>query len=652
MTTRGGAAWKLQQHLFQHRHEDKSPAVHREITEFLWSDVDRGVVLGFRGIGKSTLVEEVLTIAAGFRLFHNCLIIGSSEARAAERLAAVSNELKMNDGVKQQWGDMVGDPWTQTKLGLRWGGCIQAMGRDQDIRGLKHLDWRPDLVIVDDFEDKDNVQTPEGRRKTLRWFLAELLPACDPKRKVRVLATPMDAESVPMLLIRKPRPAWDVKVFPILYLDGEGVETPTWPARFPLAWCSRERADYEALGEIDIWEREFMCNAVSSASRVFKPEMIRVAPVEHTFQAKWAMIDPARTTRRTSAMTGWAVWSWERHRLVVWEAGARHMMPDEIVDLAFRLAGEHEPVDVGIEEDGLNEWLLQPIRSRMLRDGTIPCRAVRAPKGKLDFIRGLQPFFSAGEVTLCSEMPELREQLLSFPTGRIDAPNALAYALQLRPGRLIYDGWNARQHILPFQAQNSYVREYSLALNATRTIVTGMLVVSIDGRVVVVADFVREGDPGEAAESILREASIRSAGRLTAFAGPQHFDQWRNVGLVQALRASGCDCRPGGAVEAGREFIRAELGRSVAGEPSFAVSDGASWTLRAFAGGYARSVRDGEIHQEATDNRYRTLMEGLESFCGLFAWQNESDQNRNWAFDREGRRYLSAAPDRTLNARQ
>ena len=640
----GKAAWKVQQRLFAHRHEDASPSCHREISAFLWSPLDRGVLLGFRGIGKSTLVEEFLVIAAGEQLFRNCLIIGSSEARAAERLAAVSNELKMNDGGKQLWGDLVGEPWTQTKLVLRSGRCIQAMGRDQDIRGLKHLDWRPDLVIVDDFEDKDNVQSPEGRRKTLRWFLAELLPACDPKRKIRVLATPMDAESVPMLLVKKPRPAWDQQVFPVLYLDEEGNEQATWPDRFPLEWCIRTRADYEALGEIDIWEREYMCNAVSSASRVFKPEMIRIAPVEHTFQAKWAMIDPARTTRRTSAMTGWAVWSWERHRLVVWEAGARHMMPDEIVDLVFQLANEHEPIDVGVEEDGLNEWLLQPIRARILRDGAIPYRAVRAPKGKLDFIRGLQPFFSAGEVTLSKEMPELREQLLAFPTGRIDAPNALAYALQLRPGRLIYDGWNNSQHISPHQS--GYVRDYSLALNATRTLVTGMLVASVDGRLRVVADFMREGDPGEAAERILREASIRSAGRITAFAGPQHFDQWRNVGLVQALRACGCDCRPGGSVESGREFIRAELGRSVAGEPSFGVSDRATWTLRAFAGGYARRSQDGGLSAEAEDNRYRTLMEGLESFCGLFAWQNESDQNRNWAFDREGRRYLSAMPSK------
>jgi len=58
------------------------------------------------------------------------------------------------------------------------------------------------------------------------------------------------------------------------------------------------------------------------------------------------MIDPARIVRRTSATTGWAVWSWVRNRLIVWEAGATQLMPDEIVDLVFRLNRNYAPVEV------------------------------------------------------------------------------------------------------------------------------------------------------------------------------------------------------------------------------------------------------------------------------------------------------------------
>ena len=179
---------------FEHRHEDATPAFHQDMISTWWSRDDRYVLLAFRGSAKSTLSEEAITLAAFLRWFNNCLLIGSSEARAAERLAAISHELKTNDGLREVFGDPVGEVWTQTKLVLSTGQCIQAMGAAQDIRGIKHLDWRPDFVVVDDFEDRDNVQTPEGRRKTMRWFLGEMLPACDPRRRVRVLATPMDAE--------------------------------------------------------------------------------------------------------------------------------------------------------------------------------------------------------------------------------------------------------------------------------------------------------------------------------------------------------------------------------------------------------------------------------------------------------------------------
>jgi hypothetical protein len=633
--------WRAHEELFLHRHENSSPPAHREIVDCLWSPEPRAVLLAFRGSGKSTRIEEYVTLSACERLFRNCIIVGSSEARAAERLAAVSNELKTNDVMRWLYDDLVGPVWTQTKLQLTTGFCIQAMGRDQDIRGIKHLDWRPDLVVVDDFEDKDNAQTPEGRRRTLRWFLSELLPACDPRRRVRVLATPLDAESVPMVLIRKPRPAWPLLSIPIVYRDQDGDEQPTWPERFSLDWVAQERADYEALGEPDVWEREYMVNATSAASRVFQPEMIRVERIEHTFQSKWAMIDPARTVRRTSAFTGWAVWSWERHRLIVWEAGAQHLMPDQIVDLVFRLNRDHQPVEVGIEEDGLNEWLLQPIRARMVADGGIPYRAVKAPRGKLDFIRGLQPFFAAGEVVLSSEMPELRDQLLAFPTGRIDAPNALAYALQLRPGRLIYENWNANAHIQPidFPTGNLY-----LAANATREMVAGIMVAVDDGRIRVLGDWIVEGDPGEAAENLVRSASMSAGGNLTVIVGPRHFDQWHNVGFVAALRNIGVQCRPGGPAEGGRAVLRRALERTRGGAPEFSVAPEAHWTLRALSGGYTRPFRNGRLAEEAEDNRYRVLIEGLENLAGLWQWGVEEERERNFAYDAAGKPYLSILP--------
>jgi hypothetical protein len=93
------------------------------------------------------------------------------------------------------------------------------------------------------------------------------------------------------------------------------------------------------------------------------------------------------------------------------------------------------------------------------------------------------------------------------------------------------------------------------------------------------------------------------AGRgLTVIAGPQHFDQWSNVGLVQAFRAYAVDCRPGSSAEAGKAEIRSLLERRMGESPSLGVFPDATWTLRAFAGGYVRPFHNGVIAEEPENN--------------------------------------------------
>jgi len=630
--------------LFQHRHEYPFADFHRSLVEDFWSPERFYIDLGFRECGKTTLVEEGIIVAALEGAFRNCLIIGAKEELAAELLVNIKSELDNNEWLQLAWGysDCHGDTWTSTKITLRSGCCIQARGVGQTMRGTQHHNMRPDLVVVNDFEDDEDVLSPEGRRKTLRWFLKILLPACDrARRKIRIYDTVRDADSVPMMLIKNQK--WPHRFIPICYRDEAGAERSSWPGHPTLTeeWISNERRMYAQLGELDIFEREYMCEAMSQADRTFTADMLKITPVEHTFQGKWVSIDPARSTTRSSAFTGWAVWSWDRHRLIVWECGAKHMMPSEIVDLAFRLNRDHQPVEIGIEENGLNQWLLEPIRARVASDGAIPYRSLWIPKGQIDFIKGLQPFFANGQVALTTEMPELREQLLGFPTGRRDAPNALAYALQLRPGRLIYEGFNPNVHIQPAEPGSGALY---LAVNATRGMVAAVLVRLDGGRIACLADWCVDGDPGQASEALVRSASMFAGSGLTAIAGPRHFDQWQNVGLVQAFRELGVQCRPGGAIEAGRGVLRRAMERTVASEPELSVAPDAGWTLRALSGGYARPTRDGRVADEAEQNRYRVLIEGLESLAGLFQWGLREDEERNYAVGKDGRRYLSIMP--------
>ena len=637
--------------LFGHRRPQGEAPFHAEMIRDFHSPVPYVLDLVFREGAKSTLAEEAILLMALFREFKNCLIVSSSRELAEERLHAIKHEAETNEDLTRLFGPLIGPTWADSEIIFPNGRRIVARGRGQSLRGTKFEEQRPDLIFIDDIEgDLAAVSTRDARKKNMDWFTTDLMPAGDSqKKRMRMAATLLHPESVPAQLERSPvwntLPSGIVHKFPIMYRDDEGEWCSSWPARRPIGSILRLREDYASRGEVDRFNQEFMCLAESPESKLFKPEMIRVEPRIRTWQAVYSMTDPARTTLARSATTGRVVWSWIGPKLVVWDAVARRWMPDEIVADLFWVEGEYRPVWIGFEEDGLNQWALQNIRQEMVKRGvTLPLKAMKAPNAKLSFIGGLQPFFAAREVEFAKPLPDLKGQLLGFPTGDIDAPNALAYALKMRPGAPIYDNFGGR-HVAE-DLQPAQGRPLWLCLNATRTCVTGVLAQAFDGQVRLLGDCVREGEPAAAALDVLDWARLEAGAHadLRFTAGPLHFEQYNNVGMRQALSRVPAELRPAVVPERGRPYIRALLATERAGFAAMQVSDKAGWTLNAFAGGYARALmKRGDLAEYAEEGIYRTLMEGLESFLGLLevGSPDETGSARFNAETAQGRPYRS-----------
>ena len=304
---------------------------------------------------------------------------------------------------------------------------------------------------------------------------------------------------------------------------------------------------------------------------------------------------------------------------------------------------------------------------------------MRAPRGKLDFIRGLQPFFAARECEFAQELPALTEQLLNFPTGRIDAPNALAYALQMRPGLPIYESFTA-EHIVE-NPEIARDRPLFLVANATPAMTVAALCQAHDGKLVVLRDWVMEGGPAELTPYIYSEAMLQAGERErvlrdrpgrgwdamlkgaapdrvltrpeppTWVIPPHHSEKYTNVGLAAAAKAIPADLRFGGEEVRGQAHLHDLLGRIIRGLPAVEIGTGARWTLRALSGGYTRALLRGRLQDYPEEGPYRLLMEGIESFCGLLraglADRGENGESEQpMAFTRDGRAYRSAMPQK------
>ena len=643
--------------LFRHRHPNKSPDFHKQLIHDWHASDSSFLDMVFRGGAKSTIAEEAIVVKACFREFKNCLIVGADFDRAASRLHAVRMEFENNELIRQIFGDLTGEPWGADRIVTSTGICIQAMGRGQSLRGIKWLDTRPDLLFADDLEDYADVLKPEGRKKIHDWFDGELIPALEPGYMARMAATPLHIEALPNHVMLDP--SWKTHKFPIKYRDPDtGEWVASWPDRFPLTEAeatilrktnpkveSIEKIETALIkkGQAALWMAEYMCEAESPETKAFKQEMFRIEPQVRTWQAVYSMIDPARTIGVKYATTGKATWSWSHGKLIIWDAWAKRLMPDQIIDSLFQDFDEYHPVYQGFEEDGLNQWALQPIRQEMVRRGVaLPLKPVRAPPGKIDFIRGLQPFFHGREVIFAKPLPELQQQLLGFPSGEIDAPNALAYALRLRPGAPLYNDFGGRhvaEDIEPLQG-----RPVWLCLNATRSMVSGVAVQVFDGALRIYADAVRDGEPGQALPGLITDMQADLGRELRLAAGPLHFDRYNNVGLVAAASKIPMRVTPAVDTQRGRAKLTDMLQREKAGLPMLMVSSRAVWTLNAFSGGYSRVLlKQGQLADYAEEGPYRVLMEGLESYAGLMDLGSTDDprEARLNAETADGRAYRS-----------
>ena len=473
-------------HLFENRRKNISPEFHQDILKLFYSDTQYCLAEAFRGGAKSTLVEEYALLSVLFREFKFVIIIGNTHERGCERLAAIKYELENNELLIELFGNQVGPIWSQDTIVLNNGARIQAFGAKQSLRGAKTKQGdRPDLAVVDDLEDEDMVATEAARHKARRWFDGSLLPALIPTGKVRMVGTPLHPKS--LLEEKKNGGLWDSIAVPICYFAGEE-EIASWSDRFSMKWVNDLRQNYTNAGAITEFEQEYMCRAEDVASKPFQPEVFVQGIKPPGYSAIEIMVDPARTTNsKTSARTGYAVWTWSENRLYVLEAYGAFHKPNEIIDEIFRLNEKYNPVTIGVEADGLEEFIMQPLRNEQIKRGiSIPLSPQRAPKDKIQFISSLQPFYIARDVVHCGDCKDLEHELLNFPTGRCDVPNALVYALKMRVGKPVYEDFGS-QHVVDNLEINHRNPRY-LAVSATPSMTAAVLLQFRENNIYVIQD--------------------------------------------------------------------------------------------------------------------------------------------------------------------
>lgn len=98
------------------------------------------------------------------------LLIGASGDSARENLQNIKTEIEENEKILEDFGSLQGDTWTNVRLELTNGTCIQAKGSGASMRGTRFRQYRPDLIVIDDVLKDDAINSPSQRNKIHRWL--------------------------------------------------------------------------------------------------------------------------------------------------------------------------------------------------------------------------------------------------------------------------------------------------------------------------------------------------------------------------------------------------------------------------------------------------------------------------------------------------
>lgn len=263
---------------FRHYVIFRTADFHREMFRITEDEnIATAVIVAFRGSGKSTIftLSYALWSILGKQNKKFVTILSQTQRQARQQLINIKTELEKNSVLSRDLGPFreESDEWGGYSLVVsNYGARISAASCEQSIRGIRHLQSRPDVIIADDVEDLQSVRNQEGRNKTYDWFKGDVIPAGGTNTKIIVVGNLLHEDSLLRRLqqeIEEEKLSGIYREFPLIDENGKTL----WPDKF-LTEKEIEQEKKKVGNEI-AWQREYILRIIPSSDRVIHPDWIQ-----------------------------------------------------------------------------------------------------------------------------------------------------------------------------------------------------------------------------------------------------------------------------------------------------------------------------------------------------------------------------------------
>lgn len=455
-----------------------------------------------RGYAKSTRTSLIFpTYCALYKRKHYIFLLSDTGGQASIFLEAIQDELETNDRIREDFGNLIGEPWNSNECVLKTGVKFESAGSGQKIRGRRHGPWRPDLIILDDLENDENTATPEQRTKLRNWFTKVVLKLGDTYTDFVYVGTVIHYDSLFSWVLNNP--IWKTVIYRAVISFAERQDLwDEWTnilndltnpkclddAR---AFFNDHRSEMLASTEV-LWQDKhdyyfLMITKVTEGEASFNSELQNepINPEDRLFKCQYydnppprkemrvvAAVDPSMGKTAQSDFTAIVVVG--KHRitglLYVLDVVLKRMHPDKIIDTLFEKHLLWSFDEVLVETVQFQQFFKDEIAKRSAAAGLyLNLHEIKSIKNKELRIQSIQPTVNNGYVKFHINQRLLIEQIENWPkAAHDDGPDALEMVLSVLTGArsiLIYDMWNPDENIV-----NDYSIPTGIKYIARRTI--------------------------------------------------------------------------------------------------------------------------------------------------------------------------------------
>lgn len=426
-------------------------SLHNAIFNLIDSGHKRIAIAAPRGLGKTSIAKTVAKKAILFRLSNFITYIMNSATVAEMQTENIKSDLLTNRYVRGLFGsikesdfDYELDEQFSKMAWVAFGNTlVLPRGQGQQVRGLNWRDKRPQLVICDDLENKEEISNHENRVNLKNWFYSDVMKSFDfysGNWTVIYIDTIKHEDSLLQELLDSPQWASirlaicdeSYKTLDENYMSTEEIK--------------EEVDEHRRLGTLDVFYMERMNLPVAKENASFKQEyfknhdeasLAKKAGIEHV-----VIVDPAKTVNMKnadSAIVGIGI-NTKENMLHIRDVVSEKFYPDDLYNEAFLMCARLNSKVMGVEVTSLEEFIKQPFLNEAVKrnwKGEFVWLKARGglndERGKVERIKALVPYYRQGNVTHnASCCGKLEQQLLSFPKSKLwDVMDAVAYIVEM-----------------------------------------------------------------------------------------------------------------------------------------------------------------------------------------------------------------------------